>query len=426
MELQISIEINGKEVPVGAIVGNSVADAQFGYRRDYISNSENIPVSASLPFQEELFTAERTRNYFEGLLPEGYTRKTVASWLHADERDYLKILSALGKECLGALKVTNTDEPEEIPCTYEKLSLEQVHALAQEGATKSAELVTKAHLSLTGASGKVGLYYHAPEKQWYLPIGSAPSTHIVKQSHVRLNAIVQNEQLSILTAKKLGIEVPDTFIINTGSYTDADVLFATARYDRIWSNHPIMNGEFPMPRRLHQEDFGQALGIASSDKYEPLGGQYLKAMFELLRGYSSNPVQDQLKLWDLVVFNYLLGNTDAHVKNYSLVHGENPKTVRLAPSYDLISTTAYKTSTRDMSFRIGGRISIDEINRVSFADAAKEIGIGQRMALQRFDALADKFEQALRQSAAELSEAGYESTESIMEKILETGGIHNL
>lgn len=79
-----------------------------------------------------------------------------------------------------------------------------------------------------------------------------------------------------------------------------------------------------------------------------------------------------------------------------------------------------------MSFRIGGRISIDEINRTSFAEAAREIGIGQRMALQRFDALEDKFEQALRQSAAELSDADYESTGSIMEKILETSGIHNL
>ena len=99
------------------------------------------------------------------------------------------------------------------------------------------------------------------------------------------------------------------------------------------------------------------------------------------RRKSSDPIQDQLKLWDLVVFNFLLGNTDAHLKNYSLLHGQNPKSVRLAPAYDLVSTTAYKSSTRDMSFRIGGRISIDKINRAAFAEAAREVGLGQRIAL---------------------------------------------
>lgn len=79
------------------------------------------------------------------------------------------------------------------------------------------------------------------------------------------------------------------------------------------------------------------------------------------RRKSSDPIQDQLKLWDLVVFNFLLGNTDAHLKNYSLLHGQNPKSVRLAPAYDLVSTTAYKSSTRDMSFRIGGRVLLDRL-----------------------------------------------------------------
>lgn len=102
--------------------------------------------------------------------------------------------------------MTDAESQEEVPCSYDQLSLEQVRALAQEGATKSAELVTKSHLSLTGASDKVGLYYNQLDRQWYLPIGSAPSTHIVKQSHVRLDSIVTNEQLAILTAKKVGME----------------------------------------------------------------------------------------------------------------------------------------------------------------------------------------------------------------------------
>ena len=148
------------------------------------------------------------------------------------------------------------------------MSAEEVKRLAQEGATESAELVTKAHLSLTGASGKVGLYYDNEKDEWYLPYGDAPSTHIVKQSHVRLKNIVANEQLCLLTAKKLGIEVPESFIVKTTGIDSEDVLFATKRYDRkISVNNKKING-LTIPYRLHQEDFAQALGIASSEKYE--------------------------------------------------------------------------------------------------------------------------------------------------------------
>ena len=106
-------------------------------------------------------------------------------WMHMDENDYVSILAGLGRECLGAIKIVEESD-EAIHPEYRELSAEEVYALASEGATESAELVTKSHLSLTGASGKVGLYYDEKEKKWYLPIGEAPSTHIVKQSHVRL------------------------------------------------------------------------------------------------------------------------------------------------------------------------------------------------------------------------------------------------
>ena len=152
----------------------------------------------------------------------------------------------------------------------------------------------------------------------------------------------------------------------------------------------------------------------------------MRDMFALLRRNSSDPVRDQLKLWDLIVFNFLLGNTDAHLKNYSLLHGQNPKTVRLAPAYDLISTTAYRSSTRDMSFRIGGKLSVDEIDRGVFLDAAEEVGLGRRIAMQHFDTIADQFENALQETAAELAEQGYSRAAAIAQEVLATGGICQL
>ena len=106
----------------------------------------------------------------------------------------------------------------------------------------------------------------------------------------------------------------------------------------------------------------------------------MRRMFELLRQYSTNPITDQQKLWDTIVFCYLLGNTDAHIKNFSLLYGKDLKGLRLAPAYDLVSTTIYESSTREMSFYIGNDLLIDEITETSFRDAAAEIHLGERFA----------------------------------------------
>ena len=167
----VNIERNGKMTPIGYIAGESYKTARFAYFEHYLQDRNAVPVSISLPLQQESFSAERTKLFFEGLLPEGFTRRSVAQWLHLDENDYLSILHQLGRECLGAICILTEDETK--MASYEKITEQQVRDLAAEGAQKSAEIVTKSHLSLTGASGKVGLYYDAQGDQWYLPEGTA-------------------------------------------------------------------------------------------------------------------------------------------------------------------------------------------------------------------------------------------------------------
>ena len=307
----VNIERNGKMTPIGYIAGESYKTARFAYFEHYLQDRNAVPVSISLPLQQESFSAERTKLFFEGLLPEGFTRRSVAQWLHLDENDYLSILHQLGRECLGAICILTEDETQ--TASYEKITEQQVRDLAAEGAQKSAEIVTKSHLSLTGASGKVGLYYDAQGDQWYLPEGTAPSTHIVKQSHVRLEGIVTNEQLSMMTAAKCGIEVPDSFIIDLGNGRDNEVLYATKRYDRTFEGTANEITGLPCPLRLHQEDFAQAMGVSSAQKYEKNHAGYMQGMFEVLRQFSANPIVDQQKLWDMIIFCFLLGNTDAHI-----------------------------------------------------------------------------------------------------------------
>ena len=419
-DLLISIEREGKMIPAGSISRDSPSHGRFCYSEEYLNNY-TVPISISLPLQKQEFSEFQTKSFFEGLLPEGFTRRSVAQWMHVDENDYLEILHGLGKECLGAVCISEEgDIPE---ASYERITEDQVRLLAAEGARKSAELVTRSHLSLTGASGKAGLYYNAGKKEWYLPRGTAPSTHIVKQSHIRLREIVTNEQLCIYTAARCGITVPESFIINTGKGREQEILFATKRYDRIFGNTTEMINDLPRPFRLHQEDFAQAMGIPASQKYENGHGKYLKGMFDIIRKYSGNPVADQLKLWDIVVFNYLIGNTDAHIKNFSLLYTPDLRTVRLAPAYDIVSTAVYEQSTRDMAFSIGEACSIDDVSEESFRQAAGETGLGEKTAMKRYDFLCGCFEGALHESARELYAAGYPGAAEIEERILRNGGI---
>lgn len=420
--LQVLIEKNGVPVPVGVITGSTEAPAAFRYTADYLESPGAAPISVSLPLQEGAFSVQRTRAFFDGLLPEGFTRRSVAQRLHLDEEDYLSMLSALGGECLGAIRILEGEDQTE-PARYERLSAEQVKALAAEGTSRTAELIAGSHLSLTGASGKAGLYYSEGEKVWYQPFGDAPSTHIVKQSHIRLEEIVVNEQLCLMTAGALGIPVPQSFIINTGCAADEDVLFATRRYDRRTDPAGQAVSGLPRPLRLHQEDFAQALGIAAAEKYEREDGHYLQRCFALLRAVSADPLRDQLQLWDQLLFDYLIGNTDNHIKNISLLYSPDLRSVRLAPAYDILSTAVYRSGTRNMAIGLGGAYSLDDIDRGAVAAAAKEAGLGAKLALSRLDAMAKKLPPALLQAAERLHGIGFSNAGGIADRILRFGGI---
>ena len=421
--LKVNIEIAGYPTHVGDLVYAYGKEPVFKYAEAYLCSTNPLSISLSLPLQDKPFTAAQTKNFFDGLLPEGFTRRAVAQWLRVDENDYVSILKGLGAECLGAVQIVDEDYQE--TSRYEPLSLTEVQALANEGATKSAAIMTETHLSLAGASGKVGLYYDASKARWLLPKGLAPSTHIVKQSHIRLQNIIANEQLALMTAKKLGINTADSFIVNLADGEDANVLLASKRYDRTIQGTVKTIDGLPCPLRLHQEDFAQALGISSASKYESAQDGYLVKIFDLLRKFSANPLEDRVELWRRIVFNYLVGNTDGHIKNFSLLYSSDLQSVRLAPAYDIISTTVYKQSTRNMSLYVAGENLLDKLTKSNFSQAAKDIGLGKRLAEGVFDEMTNSFEESLQYAAHKLNENGFKNAKNIAEQILRTGGIAN-
>ena len=148
-----------------------------------------------------------------------------------------------------------------------------------------------------------------------------------------------------------------------------------------------------MLERLHQEDFCQALGIVSEQKYQKEGGPSLKQCFALLREVSSAPVIDLARLLDAVIFNYLVGNNDAHGKNFSLLYrgtGTENFEVTLAPLYDVVSTVYYPELSRDMAMRIGDEYSSEKVTARNFEQLAEEAGLGKPLVRGRVVEVSDR------------------------------------
>jgi serine/threonine-protein kinase HipA len=167
--------------------------------------------------------------------------------------------------------------------------------------------------------------------------------------------------------------------------------------------------------RLHQEDFCQALGIVSENKYQKEGGPSLKQCFALLREVSSAPVLDLTRLLDAVIFNFLVGNNDAHGKNFSLLHrgtGAANLETRLAPLYDLVSTRYYPELTRDLAMKIGGEYSSDKVSKANFEQLAEDAGLAKPLVRRRVPELANSILSNLRSTEIE-----HTVTEALAEQI---------
>ena len=146
-QIGIRISIEGLEQ-----TNNEIRGLNDGYNRGYttlkklremgmkdvgfgmtVQDKNGKPISISLPLEEKAFDEKRTRYFFEGLLPEGFTRKCVADWMQKDVNDYLSILAGLGNECLGAIQILDENSGKIVP-DYRKLTEREVEILAKEGA----------------------------------------------------------------------------------------------------------------------------------------------------------------------------------------------------------------------------------------------------------------------------------------------------
>ena len=337
----------------------------FTYDAGYLASNGAAPISYSLPLRGDPYGKRKLRPFFSGLLPEEAQRHRIASFLGIPEDDDFALLEAIGGECAGALAIVPQDagvqkgDATPAPCTEEKL-LEIVKSLPYRPMMAGEKGL---RLSLAGAQSKLPVVFK--DGAFFLPENGTPSTHILKPELSEwFRGIVPNEHCCMTLARALGIPAAETQIVMVG---DIPCLLAT-RYDRVTEE---ATGKV---RRIHQEDFCQALGRPPEQKYQSEGGPLVRDVICLLRsGWSTSPARDILHFIDLVIFNAIIGNADAHGKNYSMLY--NGPSRCLAPGYDLVSTVFWPALAAAPAMKIGGSDSINSILSGHWRKFAEEAGI---------------------------------------------------
>ena len=392
----------------------------FTYDASYLSSKAAAPLSLSLPLQEGRFDGARALPFFEGLLPEGDVRAAVARQLGISERSPAKLLRALGKDCAGDVAVLEEDDPYQPPADDQYVLLEGgLERLAANPFGEISRLRAGGRLSLAGGQEKIALYHDGREPigcGWRVPLGGSPSTHIVKpQIHDAYPQLVYNEFLCMRLAKLAGIDAAEVDLVTLDR-----PLLIVERFDRTRTGLASDDG-LTIYRRLRQEDFCQALGFDSSRKYEADGGPGFSDMRGLLLAHSARFMQDRDALLRLVVFNYLVGNCDAHAKNCSVMLGAGGA-VRLAPAYDLVSTTVYDGTfgsqlARGMGMRIGAHSNIDRVTPEDFALLAGDLGIATKRLADMAATLAEALAVAVEPAAAELQDMAREDVSELVARL---------
>ncbi len=369
----------------GQLVQDDGGQMAFNYAESWLNKSGATALSQSLPLRKERFSRNECRGFFGGILPEETKREIIARNLGISARNDYAMLEQIGGECAGA--VTFIPASEKLPeqhYGYRKLSPAELAAILRELPKRPLLAGDEGiRLSLAGAQDKVAVRIEGNDIS--LPLGGAPSTHILKPAVERFNGVVFNEALCMKLAAAAGLPAAP---VETRNVDSIDYLLVE-RYDR---THRQTAGGAPVLDRLHQEDFCQAQGIVSETKYQKEGGPSLKQCFSLLRQVSGAPVVDLARFLDAVTYNYFVGNNDAHGKNFSLLYqgvGTENLEIRLAPLYDIVSTIYYPELSKKMAMKIGGEYLSEKVTPKDFEQLAEEAGLGKPLVKQRVPEMAD-------------------------------------
>ncbi len=351
----------------GALLRKKNGNLQFRYDKDYVE-AKGPSLSLNLPLRTEAFSHRDCLAFFGNLLPEEDVRAQVALATGISAANDYKLLERFGGDVAGAVTLLprEKDEEERRPDSLELLAPERLDEILTQLPQRPLAVDEKGEvrLSLAGAQSKLPVV--ETEEGLALPHGSGnPTTHILKPEPARFPGLVANEFFCMRLAQEAGLQVG---IVERAVTTSGLPFLIVSRYDRDLTLEPI--------RRLHQEDLCQALGKLYVEKYQHEGGPTVREAMGLIDDASSAPARDRQQLWLALVFSVLIGNCDAHGKNYSLLYDSPAPS--LAPLYDLVSTATYDELTTRLAMSIDGATMLEEVTIEAWQRLAGEVGFAPR------------------------------------------------
>jgi serine/threonine-protein kinase HipA len=364
----------------GALERRSQAKLRFTYTEEWVE-ARCAPISLSLPLREAPYSHRECAPFFEGLLPEGEFLKAISRTLHISARNPFQLLAEIGGECAGAISVGPAGGPvpgkaEHAPHWLGEAELGRLlDDLPDRPLLASIDEEDGFRISLAGAQDKVGVLFDG--ERLGLTRGNPPSTHIVKAPIPGVADPIANEAFCMGLAEQAGLDVAWAEPRSAGGHE----YLLVRRYDR---------EEFAKPDgRRHQEDFCQALGLVPAVKYENEGGPNVADCAGLIRRHSSAPARDIIAFLDALLFNFLIGNNDAHSKNYSLLL-DGAGAIRLAPLYDLLATAAIEGLSRSLAMKYGGEKRVAYLRRRHLRRLGEELDVKPALVERRAPAMIER------------------------------------
>ena len=271
-------------------------------------------LSSSLPARPEPYSAEATRAYVEGLLPQGPRRARLGRELDVDPVDGYLLLAALGEDCPGAVSFL---APEDAPASHrarlDRLAGARTSWPPRSGTPRPASTATRPdrpRFVLPGERPKLALVRDEAGGRWAWPQAGLPSTHVVKPETGEYAEYIANEMFCMTVCRQVGLPVAKATVEEIGGRR----CLVSPRYDRVAGESALDT------RRLHCESFSQALGIlpgaivAAEDgkEREPPGWAEARGLLNAV-----SRADEIVNLLTAAFCNYILGNGDAHGDNYA-------------------------------------------------------------------------------------------------------------
>lgn len=381
----------------GRLIRTRGGRSRFEYDPEYQQLTSATPLSLSMPIAFAAYDDAVVSPWLWGLLPdnEAVLRRWARDFQVSASSAFSLLSSPVGEDCAGAVRFVGPERLDEALTRGGEVTWltdaevgRRLEDLVEDSTAWLGRSST-GQFSLAGAQSKTALL--RGHHRWGTPHGSIATSHILKPAIVGLDDHDLNEHLCLAAARRLGLPTARSTIASFGGRTAVVI----ERYDRVCDADGVVT-------RVHQEDLCQALGLGPDRKYQRDGGPAIGQIARLLREVmpASGALDAVRRFADALIFNWLIGGTDAHAKNYSLLLSGDQ--VRLAPLYDLGSALPYGMDAHRLRFAMKLGSNYDVLPyRDPWADAAVDLGLPGDAVHDRVVTLARELPDALAAAAAE-------------------------